>query len=194
MLKEAEMVKLLGRPLTTTETQNYNLYLKIATERLEELLCISLSTKSGERTYETRKGYRTVYVDTFSDIFSVKIDGEEVETYVTKQNDNLNGSWYNIIEFETKRRGENITVDATWGFKSCPHDLELLLAKLFDQGSVEQNTSDVKSKKIEDFSVTYNDRATFDTFVSANSATIQKYSQCDQGVIRHGRVRDFRYY
>ena len=197
MLKKETLVKLLNRPLTTAEDANYELYLKIAKQRLSELLCMNLSTTAGERTYESRTGYRTVYIDPFTDIISVKINGDEVDAddYTLKQNDNLNASWYNIIEFDRQRSGQKIVVDATWGFGSnCPLDLQLLLAKLFDQGSVEQIKDEVKSKKIEDFTVTYNDSATYDDFVLANKAVIDKYSYCNQGFIRHGRVRSLYYY
>lgn len=189
MLTKEQLSKLLNRPLTTAETDNYDLYLKIATARLEELLCMQLCGDDDERTYGTRLGYRTVYVDPFTDIISVTIDGDQTTDYTTKQNDRFNGSWYNIIEFDRKQTGENIVVDADWGFDCLPVDLQLLLARLFDQGSVEQ-TSDgaVKSKKIEDFSVTFKDSATYDEFVASNSTTIDKYSQCNQGQIRHGNV------
>lgn len=198
MLKEADMVKLLGRSLTATESANYDLYLKIATERLEDLLCMTICGDDSERTFATRLGYRTVYIDPFTSIDSVTIDGEvaEEDTYTIKQNDKFNGSWYNIIEFTTKRSGEDIVVDADWGFdKFCPAGILNLLAQLFNLGSVEQLTDNtVKSKKIEDFSVTYKDTPTFDSLVLANSAVIDKYSQCNQGVIRHGRVQSIRHY
>jgi hypothetical protein len=194
MLKKEQLSKLLNRSLTSSEESNFDLYLKIATQRLEELLCIRLCGDDSERTYESRNGYRTVYVDPFTDINAVTIDDEEVTDYTMKQNDNLNGAWYNILEFDTKRRGEKITVDADWGFSPVPTDLQLLLAKLFDQGSVEQTVNtNVKSKKIEDFTVTFKDSATFDEFVTSNSAAIDKYSQCDQGIIRHGCISAFRY-
>lgn len=197
MLKIEQMPKLLGRALTDRETANYDLYLKIATQHLEELLCMTLCGDDSERTFGTRLGYRTVYVDPFIEIESVTIDDDEVDAadYTVKQNDKFNGAWYNIIEFDTKRRGENIVVDADWGFRTCPTDLQLLLAKLFAQGTVEQTSDNqVKSKKIEDFTVTYKDSSTFDELVLANSATIEKYSQCNQGQVRHGSVRSVYHY
>lgn len=197
MLKKELVAQLLNRSLTTAEDTNFDLYLKIATQRLEELLCMDLSSDAGERTYETRVNYRTVYVDPFTSVDSITIDGDEVDAddYTTKQNDKLNAFWYNIIEFDTARSGEKIVVDADWGFNECPSDLQLLLAKLFDQGTVEQTQDNlVKSKKIEDFTVTYKDSATFDELVSANRSVIDKYSYCNQGFIRHGRVSAFRHY
>lgn len=192
MLTEAQVAKLLGRSLTTLETNNFKLYLKIATERLEELLCMTLCG-DGERTYETRVGYRTLNVDPFTDVTSVTIDGNETTEFTVKQNDKFNGSWYNVIEFDRKQTGKNVVVDADWGFNPMPSDLQLLIAGLFDQNSVGQ-TSDgqVKSKKIEDFSVTYKDSATFDEFVQSNASVIDKYAQCSQGYIRHGDVYQWR--
>lgn len=196
MLDKTQMAALLGRSLTSVEDSNFDKYLDIATEHLEELTCSEIAkvaedAEPSERTFGTRDGYRTVWVDPFSSLTSVKIDGEvvDVNAYTKKQNDNFNGSWFNIIEFSRRRSGENITVEATWGFATVPADLEMLLAQLFNQVSVDQKTDgQVKSKKIEDFSVTYKDSVTLQEVLSGNAATIQKYSQCNQGVIRHGRV------
>lgn len=192
MLTKEQVAKLLNRSLTTAEDTNFALYLKIATERLQELLCMTLCGDAGERTYETRTGYRTLWVDPFTDINSITIDGNETEDYTKKQNDKFNGSWYNVIEFDRKQTGKNVVVDAEWGFNPMPSDLQLLLAGMFNQNSVEQ-TSDgqVKSKKIEDFSVTYKDSATFDEFVSSNASVVEKYAQCSQGYIRHGNVYQY---
>lgn len=197
MIEQADMAKLLGRSLTATETDNYELYLNIATDRLEQLLCISLLYADEERTFESRLDYRTVYVDPFHEITSVSIDGETVDEddYVIKQNNRFSGDWYNIIEFAKKRRGENIVVDANWGFATVPYDLQSLLAKLFAQVGVEQKSDNsVKSKKIEDFTVTYKDGDTYSELVADNQATISKYAQCEKA-IRHGAVyvRPIRY-
>lgn len=196
MLSKEQAAKLLNRSLTSAETENFSLYLKIATQRLEELLCMDFSSDDGERTYETRSGYRAVYIDPFTAVNSITIDGNEVDAddYTLKQNDRLNASWYNIVEFDTARSGQKIVVDADWGFGSCPYDLQLLLAKLFAQGSVEQTQDNqVKSKKIEDFTVTYKDSATFDEFILSNKGTIDKYSHCNQGFIRQGSVFGWNY-
>lgn len=191
LLKQEDAVKLLGRPLTTVEVANFDMYLKIAESRLEELLCMDVCGDEGERTFISRYGYRTVYVDPFTYVNSVTIDGNEVDEddYTIKQNDRFNGSWFNVIEFDTKRTGQRLVIDAEWGFDKTPIDLQLLLAKLFAQGSTEQSTDGtVQSKKIEDFTVTFKDNATYDEFVIANSAVIDKYAQCNQGAVRHGSV------
>lgn len=201
MLDEAQMAALLGRSLTATETANFEQYLNIATEHLEELLCCEISkvaedAEPSERTFGSRDGYRSVWVDPFSSLTSVTIDGTVIDTnaYTKKQNDNFNGSWFNLIEFARRRCGENIVVSAVWGFATVPADLEMLLAQLFNQISIDQKTDgQVKSKKIEDFSVTYKDSASMQDLLAGSSATIEKYSQCNRGYVRHGRVHSLHH-
>lgn len=194
MLTKEQVEKLLNRSLTSSEAANFETYLEIAIERLEELLCMRLCGDDSERTYAPRNGYRTLYVDPFTDINSVTIDGTEVDEddYTIKQNDRYSGSWYNSIEFDEKLHCKKVVVDADWGFDCLPVDLQLLLAKLFAQGSIEQTSDNqVKSKKIEDFTVTYKDGTTFSEFVSANQATLDKYSLCNVGDVQHGSIRSF---
>jgi hypothetical protein len=190
MLNKEQVEKLLGRSLTTSETDNFDLYLKIATERLEELLCMQLCGSDDDRTFMSREGYRTLYMDVFTDLESVTIDGNEVDEddYVVKQNDSYSGSWFNSIEFERPLKGKKVVVSADWGFDTVPVDLQLLLARLFDQGSKEQSDKNVKSKKIEDFTVTYENGKTMDDLANENSSVIQKYSLCSQGQIRSGEI------
>jgi len=69
----------------------------------------------------------------------------------------------------------------------------MLRAKLFGYISIEQTADNqVKSKKIEDFTVTYKDSTTYDEFINANQSTINKYSQCNIGQIDNGRVHHVR--
>lgn len=72
-------------------------------------------------------------------------------------------------------------------------DLGLLLARCFGVISQEQeraSNSGVSSKKVEDFSLTYDTdaKAPMFEFVRLNSDLIDKYSAC-QGSIRSGKVR-----
>lgn len=64
-----------------------------------------------------------------------------------------------------------------------PIDLQLLIARCFAVFSIEQGTSveNIESKKVEDFSVTYNDNSKetpMSKFVRINIIAINKYSQC----------------
>jgi hypothetical protein len=193
MLSKEQISKLLNRPLTTAETNNFSSYLKIATERLEDLLCSDLSSESEERTYYAREGYRTIFTDPFTGTPVVTVDGtvQETDTYSVRQFDNRNGSWFNSIVFKCflPRDTEEITVEADWGFDCLPIDLQLLLSKLFAINTTEQTADNrVKSKKIEDFTVTYKDAPTYEEFVSSNSSTISKYSICGVGEVSHGPI------
>jgi len=191
-MTQEQVAKLLNRTLTSSEVNNFDLYINIAIERLEQLVCFSLCDNGGTRTYDSRYGYRSLYIDPFSSVVSVEVDGVATTDYIIKQNNDYNGSWYNIIEFTDKLLGGTVVVDAVWGFDCIPYDLQLLIAKLFNQIAVEQKSdSQVKSKKIEDFSVTYKDSTTFDEFVSANEMTINKYSQCNLSQLRNGRVKHY---
>lgn len=188
-MKKEQVAKLLNRTLTSAEVSNFEMYIKIATERLEQLLCFRFCGEGENRTYLSREGYSTLYIDPYTAITSVTVDGVATTDYIKKQNDRYDGEWYNIIEFDDKMIGKKVVVEASWGFDSIPYDLQLLIAKLFTQGTVEQTADNqVKSKSIEDFQVTYKDGATFDEFIGANQATIQKYSQCGVGNMRQGDV------
>lgn len=185
LLTKEKVSKLLGRSLTSSEVDSFETYIKIATQRLELLLCMKLCGESGERTYQSWNGYRTLYVDVFRDITSVTVAGAARTDFIKRQNELFNGNWYNIIEFDERLCGERVVVNATWGFEGLPVDLEQLLANMFDQCSIDRRTDNrVKSKKIEDFSVTYKDEASFESFVSANELTISKYCQCGMGQVQ----------
>ena len=194
-MTQAKLQSLLGRSLTTTEVTNMDLYLNIAEDMLEDLLCISLCSKDESRTFNTRKGYRTVFVDPFTDVDEVKdSDGNIIEEseYKFKQWDRFNGKWYNSIVFDCERYGEDIEVSGSWGFGKClPNDLELLQARAFDQISkTNGGTGLVQSKQVEDFRITYKSDVTQqDQFYADNLLTINKYSLCNIGDIQHGRIR-----
>ena len=189
MLTKEQMAALLGRSLTSTEDTNFSQYLEIAIARLSNLVCFRPEVAASEasataRKFASRDGYRTLYVDPFTGTPTVTIDGETLTTFVVKQNDSYQGDWFNSIEFDDRLSGERVEVTATWGFDSeLPDDLAAVLAGLF--GIHETEVSMVKSKKIEDFSVTYNDGAKLDELVAAHEGTLRKYAQCERAVL-HG--------
>ncbi len=201
MLDAQQIESILGRSLTATELANYDLYLNIAVERIEELLCTRIELPADDsgvlvaeaRLYAVRPGYTTVYTDVFTGTPTVTVGDvtKEASTYQVRQFDNRNGTWFNSIVFDDELDSdiEEITVSALWGFTQVPYDLQVLIAKAFDLLRVEHSSDDrVKSKKIEDFSVTYKDSASFDQFVESNRAVINKYSLCSYGEVAHGSV------
>lgn len=191
-MTQQQLEALLGRPLTQNEIDNLSLYLNIATESLEDLLCIDLCGKSSAKVFDTRQGYHTVFTGIFSQLYSVSIDGEELPQtdYYAAQGDNRNGKWFNSIVLKHEHEGE-VTVEAKWGFKSMPSDLQKLYAELFANSSKQYTTGGkVLSKQVEDFRITYaGDSGTDDqNLIDKNSRTISKYSQCNMGYIEHGDV------
>lgn len=119
LLTKAQTEALIGRSLTKVESDNFDLYLKIAVARLEDLLCTTLTTP----------------------------------------------------------------------LEPVP---QLLLARCFGAISLEQaataNTN-VTSKKVEDFSITYGDKdgSPMEAFVKQNANDLEQYSEC-QAKIRQGKV------
>ena len=196
MLTQAQISKLLNRPLTTAEVTNFDSYLKIATERLESLLCTKLSITAANQTYLIREGYRTLYTDIFNGTPTVTIDGvvAEADSFSPRQFDNLNGDWYNSIVFKKflSRDVQEVTVAADFGFDPVPEDFQLLLARMFALNTSEQTGDDrVRSKKIEDFSVTLNDQTAYQQLVASNANVIRRYSTCQSGEVTHGSVSYF---
>ncbi len=130
-LTESEIEALLGRSLTSVESNNFDIYLDIAESRVEDLICIKLEALLEEL-----------------------------------------------------------------GASELPNDLELVIARFFGNISVENNTElGVQSKKVEDFSISYDTtKTTEDAIIAQNRTTLAKYSHC--GAIEHGRTlnQDPRYY
>lgn len=184
-MNQSKVSALLGRPLTSIESTNFNLYLSIAMQRLEELTCLNLEKKTEARTYDIRQEFKTVFTDLFTTVTEVKVDGNVITDYHPRQWDRRNGSWYNSIVLET--RGDVVEVTADWGI--CSPDLQLLLANLFALvGEMNVSNGNVKSKRVEDFQITFNDNTVYDQFVMDNQATISKYSICNVGDVINGDV------
>ena len=86
---------------------------------------------------------------------------------------------------------------AKMGKINLPTDLQLVLARFFGGISLENDVEyGVSGKKVEDFSITYKDNHdnVFGNIVTANGATILKYSQCKG--LRSGRTlkEEAKYY
>lgn len=167
------------------------LYIELSQAKLEYILGYSLKNINEARTFKTRLGYRTVFTGVFTSISSVKIDGVDV-TYTMSQGDNLNGDWFNSIILDDPERTEReIVITAEWGFAEMPNDLQLLLGQQFAQTSKIYESKAIKSKSIEDYSVTYADDT--DKFTQDNQFILNKYI-LDIGYIRSGDVCGFQSY
>lgn len=195
-MSQSELEALLGRSLTPTEITNFDTYLEIAKENLEELLCISLDYQdtSGEpekttQTFDIRDGYRTVFTGIFTELTEVKVDGTVIEDYHVAFWDKRSNPYYNSIVLDDCD-GKEVEITGYWGFDSLPSDLQLLWAQAFANVSKKYvaGGGNVKSKQVEDFRITYGDLTDDEAFTSANARTIRKYSLCNIGYIRHGET------
>lgn len=180
---------LLGRPLTPIESTNKDLFLKIARERLEDLTCLNLTEATEDRTFGVRSGYTTVFTDPFTQINSVKINGNEFTDYTPMQWNRRNADWYNSIVLDTN--ADEVVINADWGL--CSPELQLLMARLFGLLRKE-NSGNVKSKSVEDFSITLNDNPAYTQFLLDNQPIINKYSLCGIGNVQHGEQLGDYYY
>lgn len=189
-MKQATLEALLGRSLTSVESQNRELYLKIAKQNLEQLICSKLDRDSEARVYDVREGYSSVFVDIFVDVSEVKLDGEVVTNYTKRQFNRRDGSWYNSLVFDCRfKEGEDeVEVTADWGFDCLPKDLQLVQAGLFNViGQKQQLNPGVASKRVEDFQITFNAAVDLDeAFYTTYGSTIDKYSICGISNIQHG--------
>lgn len=188
-MKQTELQALLGRPLTSIEVANLKKYVNIAREMLEDLTCMNLSKATEDRVYDVRKGYSTIFTDPFTTVNSVTVDGKELEVskYSARQWDRRNAKWYNSIVVDNCHRYKEVTINADWGL--CSSELELLLARLFGVISATNKTNGrVKSKKVEDFSISYNDNSVYQQFLIDNESLITKYSLCTIGLVESGEV------
>jgi len=189
-MKQSDIEALIGRSLTANEVTHYKTYLNIAQTTLDDLICSSACGNDSEaRTFEPREGYRTIFTGIFHEVSKVTVDGEVVTDYYPAQWDNRNASWYNSIVFATHPRGD-VGVTADWGVNGMPSDLKMLLAKLFANVSQKYVTGPkIQSKQVEDFRITYGTALTEDEqFMADNQRVISKYSLCNVGAIRHGRI------
>lgn len=189
-MTQQELGALLGRPLTAKEVTNLDLYIDIAKENLESLLCMPLDVKETDaaaeaRTFDVREGFSTVFTDIFTEITEVKIDGAITTDYYSAFWDKRNSPYYNSIVLGN-RRGDTVEITGSWGFDTLPKDLQRLWAQVFAIVSKKRSVSNVKSKKVEDFSIVYGDLSDDEQFQKDNATTINKYRMCNIGYVRHG--------
>lgn len=196
-MTQQEIEALIGRSLTAREVTNLELYLDIAREQLEEILCISLESIDGSgeveeeaRVFKPRPGMSTIFTDIFSEVSSVTVNGVEVD-YTPYFWDKRRSDFYNSVVLDSKTT-KNVTITAIWAFNELPNDLARLWAQMFVLVSKKYSvgSSNVKSKQVEDFRITLGDMSDTDSFAYENVVTLSKYEMCDIDIVRHGRVCD----
>lgn len=194
-MTQSQIAALLGRPLTASEVAGFDTILAAAIESLQALICSPIAPETAERVFNTRDGYKTAYVDLFSEVTSVTVGGTAIsaEKYYKAFNGVRNGSVFNSIVLAVDPQGKDIVVNATWGFttgdtNTIPADLQLVIAKLF-AGVTKKDNGNVKSKKIEDFNITFMDETAYQRFYKDNFGVLNKYSVCDVINVRSGKIK-----
>lgn len=190
MTKE-QISELLGRPLTSVEDINFNLYLSIAKKSVQNFLCFDLCDPEDTQVFEAREGYSTVFVPPFTELDEVKLNGVVTEDYSVRQWNKRTGSWYNSLVFKHRLSDEDeVEITGAWGFQTIPNDLQLVIARAFAL-ITKQNKFDptIKHKRVEDFDITIDNAVDLDdAFYQQNEATLTAYSLCGVGNIQHGSV------
>lgn len=190
-LSQSEMAALLGRPLTSTEVTNYDLYLENAVERVEGVLCFPLCSDGTTKTFKAREGYSTVFTPVYTSIGEVQLNGSVTTEFTSYFFSDLNRDYYNSLVFDCKLKdGDTVTVIADWGFDTIPSDLKQLVAKFFNLvSSGTKVDTGVTRKQVEDFSISFSvDKTAEEQLIDANAHTISKYSLCSVGNVQHGGV------
>lgn len=200
-MNQAKLEALLGRPLTSVEVTNLELYLEIANDTLETLLCTSIRPVTEERTFSLREGYKTAFLDIFTEVTEVKVNDtvQDPTSYSKRQWDKRTATWYNslVLADRITETTDEITVTGVWGFVDAPeedyavpYDLQVILAGLFSLITKKNNLDPtITSKQVEDFRISFNADVDLDEeFYTQYSKTIDKYSLCNIGYVRHGEV------
>lgn len=190
-MDQTKMSALLGRPLTSVESINFALYLNIAKENLDGLLCMTLCDPDDTRVYDAREGYSTVFTDVFTDVSEVKVNGKVVDNYSKRQWSKRSAEWYNSLVFDKLFCDDDVVeVKGSWGFNKMPADLLSVLAGLFGQISSKNKLNpNVQSKQNREYRITFNTDVDLDEeFSKQYGKTISKYSICSIGNVKHGEV------
>lgn len=183
LVTKEDIEGVLLRPLSDTENTYFERLLQQVTETLETLLDVKMQGEANTpRRYETTCGSRFLIVDPFTSLLP-EVTTESGKPLVVKcvsQSDELNASWFNIIEMAEPLEAGRYVVKAVWGYgEPLPYGLKILIARLFDtlstanQGSFYNN---VKSETVLSHSVTYdNTKQVIDQFAEANVDLLAKF-------------------
>lgn len=188
---------LLGRPLSSIESTDFNTYYNLALNRVSDLICSTVCPSYEETmVFEIVNGYRTLNLPIFTDIVSITVGSNVLDetSYKVKQNSSLNGDWFNAVVFNygVLNDCETISVEADWGFNRIPLDVQQMIAEQFGIASSILSNDNITRKQVEDFSI-YLKGSLSDAFDAKYASTIAKYSSCNKGQIQSGDVRRGEY-
>lgn len=183
LVTKEDIEGVLLRPLSDTENKYFEQLLQQVTETLETLLDVKMQGETNTpRRYETACGSRFLIVDPFTSLLP-EVTAESGMPLVVKsvsQGDELNASWFNVIEMVDPLSTGRYIVKAAWGYgEPLPYGLRILIARLFDTLSIANQGSfynNVKSETVLSHSVTYdNTKQVIDQFAEANVDLLAKF-------------------
>lgn len=183
LVTKEDIEGVLLRPLSDTENKYFERLLQQVTETLETLLDVKMQGKANTpRRYETTCDSRFLVVDPFTSLLP-EVTTESGKPLVVKcvsQFDELNASWFNVIEMVDPLEAGRYVVKAVWGYgEPLPYGLKILIARLFDTLSIANQGSfynNVKSETVLSHSVTYdNTKQVIDQFAEANVDLLAKF-------------------
>lgn len=183
LVTKEDIEGVLLRPLSDTENKYFEQLLQQVTETLEALLGVKMQGEANTpRRYETTCGSRFLVVDPFTSLLP-EVTTESGMPLVVKsvsQGDELNASWFNVIEMVDPLSTGRCIVKAAWGYgEPLPYGLKILIARLFDTLSIANQGSfynNVKSETVLSHSVTYdNTKQVIDQFAEANVDLLAKF-------------------
>ena len=180
LVTKEDIEGVLLRPLSDTENKYFEQLLQQVTETLETLLDVKMQSKANTpRRYEITCGSRFLIVDPFTSLLP-EVTTESGMPLVVKsvsQGDELNASWFNVIEMVDPLSTVQCIVKAAWGYGT--YGLKILIARLFDTLSIANQGSfynNVKSETVLSHSVTYdNTKQVIDQFAEANIDLLAKF-------------------
>lgn len=183
LVTKEDIEGVLLRPLSDTENTYFERLLQQVTETLETLLDVKMQGEANTpRRYETIGGSRFLVVDPFTSLLPevTTESGKPLAVKCVSQSDELNASWFNIIEMAEPLETGRHVVKATWGYgEPLPYGLKILIARLFDTLSIANQGSfynNVKSETVLSHSVTYdNTKQVIDQFAEANVDLLAKF-------------------
>lgn len=183
LVTKEDIEGVLLRPLSDTENKYFEQLLQQVTETLETLLDVKMQGEANTpRRYEITCSSRFLIVDPFTSLLP-EVTTESGKPLVVKcvsQFDELNASWFNIIEMAEPLEAGRYAVKAAWGYgEPLPYGLKILIARLFDTLSIANQGSfynNVKSETVLSHSVTYdNTKQVIDQFAEANVDLLAKF-------------------
>lgn len=183
LVTKEDIEGVLLRPLSDTENKYFEQLLQQVTETLEALLDVKMQGEANTpRRYEAACGSRFLVVDPFISLLPevTTESGMPLMVKSVSQGDELNASWFNIIEMVDPLSADYCTVKAAWGYgEPLPYGLKILIARLFDTLSIANQGSfynNVKSETVLSHSVTYdNTKQVIDQFAEANVDLLAKF-------------------